>query len=330
MTEYSGDLNHRAMRPADELAAMAAELGCAVHDVGGARVIDAGVKQVGSIHAGLVMARMCMADLGTVALGPSDGSLIGQAGTRGPATTTGLPQIIVNVSLPIAACMASQYAGWQISIEQYFAMGSGPMRAAWGKEDLFDDIGYRQNPTCAVGVLESGDLPDEAVVTYLADACRIDPKRLILAVARTASLAGGVQIVARSVETTLHKLHELEFDLSRVVGGFGQAPLPPVAQNDLTAIGRTNDAMLYGARCTLYVEGDDASLADIVDRLPSRASKDYGLGFADIFKRYGHDFYKIDPMLFSPAAVSLQNIDTGKTHAAGMMNDEILSKSFFG
>ena len=140
---------------------------------------------------------------------------------------------------------------------------------------------------------------------------------MTLLVAPTASLAGGVQIVARSVETALHKLAELGFDLARIVSAHGTAPLPPVAADDLAAIGRTNDAILYGARVVLYVTGDDASLEAIGPQVPSSASRDHGEPFAAIFARYNHDFYAVDPHLFSPAEVVFQNIETGRVHAFG-------------
>jgi len=318
MGQMAVSLNDRAMPVADQLAADAEALGCSVAEVGGARVIDAGVKQTGSIQAGLLTARICLADLATVAV------------AAGTAPQTPWPTIVVNVNRPTAACMASQYAGWRISEGKYFAMGSGPMRAAYGKEPLFDQINLRETPAVAVGVLETGALPDESIVRYIAQACSVDADHLTLIATRTASLAGGTQVAARSVETAMHKLHELKFDLTRVVGGFGQTPLPPVAKDDMAAIGRTNDAVLYGAQCTLYLRGDDTSLHQVCPKLPSNTSKDYGQPFAEIFKRYDFDFYKIDPMLFSPAAVVLQNIDTGCTHTAGSINNDILAASFFG
>ena len=85
----------------------------------------------------------------------------------------------------------------------------------------------------------------------IAAACQVEPSSVTLLVAPTASLAGGVQVVARSVETAMHKLAELKFDLARIVSAHGSAPLPPVAGDDLAAIGRTNDAILYGARVVL-------------------------------------------------------------------------------
>ena len=126
----------------------------------------------------------------------------------------------------------------------------------------------------------------------------------------------------------MHKLFELEFDVRRVRSGFGTAPLPPVAADDLTGIGLTNDSILYGGEVTLWVTGDDDSLADIVSRVPSNSSTCYGQPFLDIFREADHDFYRIDPLLFSPAAVTLQNLDTGRMHRAGQVNEEVLRTSF--
>ncbi len=145
----------------------------------------------------------------------------------------------------------------------------------------------------------------------------------------TASLAGTLQVVARSVETALHKLHELKFDVRRIISAHGVAPLPPVAKDDLAAIGRTNDAILYGARVVLYVTGDDASLEEVGPKVPSAASRDHGEPFAAIFARYNHDFYAVDPHLFSPAEVAFQNLETGRVHAFGKLAPEVLVRSFF-
>jgi len=317
MAEGVPCLNDRAWALADELTARAPELGAVVHHVANARVIDAGVKAIGSIGAGLMLARICMADLATATV------QMGQIGDRIS------PFVTVHTHHPVPACMASQYAGWQICLEDYFAMGSGPMRAAYGKETLYEHIGFRERPTRAVGVLETSTLPDEAAIAHIAERARVPPTQLTLATARTASLAGGVQIAARSVETAMHKLHELGFDLSRIVGGFGAAPLPPVAADDMAAIGRTNDAVLYGATVTLYLIGEDQSLETFGPKLPSSASKDYGLPFGEVFERYDHDFYKIDPMLFSPAQVCLNNIETGRARWFGQTDHALLKRSFF-
>jgi methenyltetrahydromethanopterin cyclohydrolase len=167
------------------------------------------------------------------------------------------------------------------------------------------------------------------VVAKVAEACQVPPSAVTLLGAPTASLAGTLQVVARSVETALHKLHELKFDVRRVVSAHGVAPLPPVAKDDLAAIGRTNDSILYGARVVLYVTGDDASIEEIGPKVPSVASRDHGEPFVAIFARYHHDFYAVDPHLFSPAEVAFQNLDTGRVHAFGKLAPEVLVRSFF-
>jgi methenyltetrahydromethanopterin cyclohydrolase len=149
--------------------------------------------------------------------------------------------------------------------------------------------------------------------------------------APTASIAGGVQIAARVVETALHKLHELDFDVRRVVAGFGTCPLPPVDGDDMAAIGRTNDAVLYGGQVHLTVESDDDdALRDLVERLPASASSDYGEPFGKVLKDAEFDFYKIDPLLFSPAEIRLVSTRSGRGFHAGGVNLETLERSFYG
>jgi methenyltetrahydromethanopterin cyclohydrolase len=224
--------------------------------------------------------------------------------------------------------MAAQYAGWQIAAEGYFAMGSGPMRAAAGKEPLFQRIGHTEKPPVAVGILEATAFPPEALQADLARRASVEPNRLTLLAAPTASLAGTVQVVARSVETALHKLDELGFDLSRVVSGWGTAPLPPAGGDQLTALGRTNDAILYGGAVTLWVDATDDELTTLGPRVPSSASADHGQPFAAIFARYEHDFYRIDPHLFSPAVICFNNLATGRTFQFGHTLPTVLRQSF--
>ena len=270
----------------------------------------------GRLPAGKLLARVCLADLAEV-------TLIDSLSSDQP-----WPQVQISTEHPIAACMASQYAGWEIKGKNYFAMGSGPMRAAAGCEPLFDDIGHREQADACIGVLETDARPTDEVCRDLAAKCDVQPSQLTLLFAPTNSLAGTLQVVARSVETSLHKLHELGFDLTRVTGGTGSAPLPPVAEEALAAIGRTNDAILYGAQVTLAVHGDDESIQTIGPRVPSSASAEYGRPFAEILKSYNNDFYQVDPLLFSAAMITLENLDTGNTFQFGELNHEVLAHSF--
>jgi methenyltetrahydromethanopterin cyclohydrolase len=226
--------------------------------------------------------------------------------------------------------MASQYAGWAISVGKYFAMGSGPLRAhARVERELFEKLSYEEQADEGVLVLETRSLPTDEVVASIAEKASLQPLQLTLVVAPTASLAGGVQISARIIETGLHKIETLGFDVRRVIGATGTAPLPPVARNDLRAIGRTNDCILYGGQARYTVQAPDAELEKLAEQVPASASRDYGTPFYELFQRYGGDFYKIDPLLFSPAEVWLTSTETGRTFHAGRLNPEVLEASLY-
>ncbi len=282
----------------------------------GAQVLDYGVKATGGLEAGVQLAEICMAGLGHIEI------------ARGSVGNWNGPVVVVRTDQPVLACMASQYAGWQITGDKFFAMGSGPMRAAAGKEAIFEHLGYREKPDRVVGVLETSKLPPDEVCQRIAADCGVSPKNVVLLVARTASMAGTVQIVARSVETALHKLHTIGYDVKKVVSGMGSAPLPPVAADDLVGIGRTNDAVLYGGEVTLWVRDDDQKLAEIGRKVPSCASADFGEPFGAVFERYGRDFYKIDPLLFSPAVITLVNLASGRAQRFGELRADVLERSF--
>lgn len=311
------DLNERAAAIADELAEQATAFRVTVHTLpGGARVIDAGVAAAGGFDAGLALAEICMGGLGSVSYTPV------QIGTRS------WPGVTVWTDHPAIACMASQYAGWAINVDHFFAMGSGPLRAHVRVErELFGRLDYAETAARGVLVLEGRTMPTDEVAAWVARKAGMSPAQLTFVIAPTASLAGGVQISARIVETGLHKMETLGFDVRRVVSALGAAPLAPVAKNDLRGIGRTNDCILYGGQAWYTIRAGDAELAELASQLPATASKDYGTPFYDIFERYERDFYKIDPLLFSPAEVWLTSAESGRTFHAGRLNAEVLEAS---
>jgi methenyltetrahydromethanopterin cyclohydrolase len=312
-------LNQRAHDLADLVAADADALRVAVHTLdGGARVIDCGSDVPGGLEAGRRFAEITMGGLGSISFSPLvlDGRW--------------MPALTVVTDHPALACLASQYAGWKLDRDGYFAMASGPGRALIRAEELFDDLDVDERASTAVLTLETGDAPPEALAAYIADRAGVAPAELTLLFAPTASLAGGVQIAARIVETALHKLHELEFDVGRVVSGFGTCPLPPVAKTDPDAIGRTNDAILYGGQVELTIDAPGEELEALVERLPSSASDDHGQPFGKILKEADGDFYAIDPLLFSPAEVRLVSVESGQSFHAGSVQLDVLEQSFRG
>jgi methenyltetrahydromethanopterin cyclohydrolase len=314
-------VNARAAALIDRLRSDAAELRVAVgRGELGETLIDAGSRCRGSIAAGLRIAEICMGGLGTVAMASS-------------AFTPNWPwTLTVRSSNPVTACLASQYAGWKLSHgagkKAFSALGSGPARALARKEPLFAEIAYHDTAATSVLVLESSRPPPAAVVRQVAQDCRLAPDCLTFIYAPTQSLAGGVQVVARVLEVALHKTHELKFPLERIVEGMGAAPLSPPHPDFVVAMGRTNDAIIYGGRVHLFVSGQAGDARALAEQLPSIRSRDHGRPFAEIFASFDRDFYAIDPMLFAPAAVIVTAIDTGESFHAGRLDSSLLDAAF--
>jgi methenyltetrahydromethanopterin cyclohydrolase len=312
-------LNAHACAMADDIIAHAAEyrVACSILR-NGARVIDAGIAVRGGYAVGRALARICMGGLGHVQL------------QTVPIGGTMFPGVEVWTDHPAISCMASQYAGWAIKTGDFFAMGSGPLRAhARVETELFAKLNYAESATHGVLVLETRTPPNENVAAWVAERARLTPAQITFLVAPTASIAGCVQIVARILETGLHKMDTLGFDITRVVSGIGTAPIPPAPDGDLHGIGRTNDCILYGGQARFIVDASDDELSALAPKVPAEASRDYGTPFYETFKRYNNDFYKIDPLLFSPAEVWLTSASSGRTFHAGHLNLDVLAKSLY-
>lgn len=314
-------VNARAAKMVDALCRDVVEL--RIGFTGGSHgelLIDAGAKRPGGVAAGLRVAAICMGGLGDVRL-TCDGTL-----PRWPWTIT------VASSNPVTACLASQYAGWSLAHGEkpdgFFALGSGPARALARREKLFDDIRYRDQAAHAVLVLESSRPPPGPVVERVAHDCGILSDCLSIIYAPTQSLAGSVQVVARVLEVALHKAHELHFPLERILDGMGAAPLPPPHPDVVTAMGRTNDAIIFGGRVQLFVTGPAAEARELAEALPANRSRDYGKPFAETFRAVKGDFYAIDPLLFSPAEALVTAIETGETFRGGRLDPDLLDASF--
>lgn len=287
----------------------------------GETLIDCGVDAVGGLEAGRRLAEICLGGLGVVTFETA-------------STTDQWPFLVtVHTSQPVLACLGSQYAGWSLSGKDgdgndFYVLGSGPARAMGSSEPLFKELDYRDKAETAALVIESDKAPPAVLVEEVAKACDLSPKKLVFLYAPTWSLAGTVQVAGRSLEVALHKAHELDFPLENIVDGMATVPIPPPIPGFVEAMGRTNDAIIYGGRAHLYVEGDEAAAKKLADELPSANSKDYGKPFAEIFAAVNGDFYQIDPMLFSPAKVTVTALSTGKSFEGGAIDVTVLNRSF--
>jgi methenyltetrahydromethanopterin cyclohydrolase len=324
--EYQASVNKLTQPLVQHLIANADKLRVAVEILdNGCTIIDAGIKVPGGLEAGRIIAEICLGGMGTVTLSHS------------PYTANWPLTVNVHTGNPVLGCLGSQYAGWSLSHEKYYALGSGPARAMAAKikdgneepvEELYKELGYRDSFDSTVLVIENDAVPPLAIIEKVAAACKVDPSKLTVIVTPTSSLAGGLQVVARVLEVALHKAHVLHFPLEDIIDGFGSAPVCPPHPNFVKAMGRTNDAILFAGQVQLFVKGSDEAAEKLAQALPSSTSKDYGKPFADIFKHYQYDFFKIDPMLFSPASVVVTAVESGKSFHAGKLDNALLDQSF--
>jgi len=285
-------------------------------DDSGATLVDAGIDAEGGIEAGRRIAEICLGGLGHVTFAAAGGAWPWQ--------------ITVHTANPVLACLGSQYAGWSLKHDdpKFFALGSGPGRSLAAKEELYAELGYRDRCADAVFVLEVDKSPPSALLRRIAGDCGVTPDHLTVIMTPTQSLAGAVQIAARSLEVALHKAHSLKFPLDRIVDGLGTAALPPPAPDFVAAMGRTNDAILYGGTVQLFVTGPEEEARQLAETLPSGASRDYGKPFAETFAAYKGDFYQIDPLLFSPGLVTVTALDSGRSFRRGRHDVDLLARSF--
>ncbi|MGR9013547.1 MAG: methenyltetrahydromethanopterin cyclohydrolase [Gammaproteobacteria bacterium] len=324
--EYTASVNKLSQPLVQQLLDNADKLRLGVEKLAnGCTIIDAGIKVPGGIEAGRIIAEICLGGMGTVTINHS-------------TYTENWPlSVTVHTGNPVLGCLGSQYAGWSLSHEKYYALGSGPARAMATKlkdgkqepvEELYKELGYQDSNDATVLVIENDAIPPVEIVEKVAVACKIDPSMLTIIVTPTSSLAGGVQVVARVLEVAMHKAHALHFPLENIIDGSGSAPICPPHPNFVKAMGRTNDAILFAGQVHIFVKGSDEAAEKLAKELPSSTSKDYGKPFADIFKQYEYDFFKIDAMLFSPASVIVTAVESGKSFRAGKLDNALLDQSF--
>ena len=308
-------VNENGLEIAEEMMDLAEELKIKTIELSnGAKIIDCGVNVSGSYDAGLMFTDICMGGLAVTSIS------VHKVGD--------IPLAFIDVTTdhPSVSCLGAQKAGWQISVDKYFAMGSGPARAlALKPKHTFERIQYEDDFDHGVIALESNSLPDEKVMQNLADDCNVPVENTIALVAPTACIVGSVQVSGRVVETGIFKLNELGFDTTKIVCGSGTAPIAPVVKDDLKAMGSTNDSVIYYGSIVLTTRGFDEEL---FKQVPSVTSADYGKPFFKTFKEAGYDFYKIDANIFAPAEITVNDLDTGMTYHSGHLNSEVILESY--
>lgn len=316
-------VNIEAKKTVDEMIKRANELNIFVEELSnGATVLDCGVNVDGSFKAGELYTKVCLGGLADVGI-----SIPGDLSKK-----FALPSVKIKTDSPAISTLGSQKAGWSVSVGDFFALGSGPARAIAKKPaETYEEIGYEdEDPQIAILTLEADVLPGEDVAQYIADECNVKVENVYLLVAPTSSLVGSIQISGRVVENGTYKMIEaLDFDVNKVKHAAGIAPIAPIDPDGLKAMGKTNDAVLFGGRTYYYIESEEGDdVAELAAKLPSSAADGYGKPFFDVFKEAEFDFYKIDKGMFAPAEVVINDMTTGKIYKTGYVNVELLKKSF--
>lgn len=315
-------VNIEAKKTVDLMIENADELNIAVSKLNnGATIIDCGVDVNGSLKAGELYTTVCFGGLAEVGI-----SIPGDLSEK-----FALPSVKIKTDFPAISTLGAQKAGWSVSVGDFFALGSGPARALAKKPaETYEEIGYEDDADIAILTLESDNLPGEDVAEAIANDCGVKIANVYLLVAPTSSLVGSIQIAGRVVENGTYKMLEaLDFDVTKVKYAAGIAPIAPIDPDGLKAMGKTNDAVLFGGRTYYYIESEENDdIKALADNLPSSAAEGYGKPFFDVFKEAEFDFYKIDKGMFAPAEVVINDLRTGELFKAGYVNVDLLKKSF--
>jgi len=311
-------VNRTAWSLAKKLCDQAEEFGVVVKETkSGATLIDAGIEAKGGLLAGRIITEICLGGYGKAKIFYKQ------------YNDLQLPSIFVYTDHPAIATLGSQFAGWQIKVGNYTAIASGPARALTLKPtEIYERIQYSDTSDVAVLVFETAKEPPEEVIRQISDECKVKPDYLSVILVPTSAIAGSTQISGRIVETGMHKLMELGLDPKLITHACGYAPIAPVHPKFAQAMGRTNDAIMYAGVAYYTASYDsDEELSKLVEKAPSSASKSYGKPFIEIFKEASYDFYKVDPGLFAPAVLVVNNAKTGSTFKAGKIDVDVFKRS---
>ena len=301
-----------AVELVDEAIDFAAELNVVPRELdSGATVLDFGVEADGGIEAGLLLSEIQTAGLATIQ-------------TRMDRVADApIPYVELTTDHPAIATLCSQKAGWELATTDFEGLGSGPARALVAEEREYGAVGYYDEFDLAVLTVESDTIPTDATAREVANRAEVPESAVYLPTYATASPAGSVTTAARAAELAVFRLFELGYDPTAIRTASGSAPVAPVADDEATAMGRTNDALAYGGEVHLTVDRE----FDRFDELPSTAADRHGEPFAEVFADAEYDFYELDESVFAPARVTVDVIG-GPTNVLGERREDLVAESF--
>ncbi len=305
-------LNRMATELVDEAIDFADELTIDVHSLDNeAMVLDFGVDVPGALEAGLLLTEIQTAGLATV------------QSRMGDVAGAPLPHVDLSTDHPALALLGAGKAGWELQTDDFQGLGSGPARALVAEEEIYNRLAYQEAFEFAVLALETEQLPDEAVAATVAARADVPESGVFLPAFSTASITGSVIAAARAAELAVFRLSELGYDPLDVLSVSGTAPVAPVANDEATAMARTNDALAYGSQVHLVVD----ELSEDFEHIVSTATDTYDTPFVDIFESVDWEYADLPVDLFAPAQVTV-DVRGGDTHVFGAQNERVLEESF--
>ncbi len=284
----------------------------------GSTLIDMGQRARGSWQAGRYFTLVTVGGLGDLSF---------ESFQLGAAR---LLAVRLMVDRPLEACMGCQVAGWRLVDEPDAPILAGPARTLNNPPDYHVRLsGYRDHAHEGVVTVQMSRPVTDDMALVMAKACDLAQENLFIMASRHACLVSTIQVPARGIETAMHRLALEGFDLGRIQQAFCTGPIPPLVDDELSSMGRINDALYYGGEVSLYVDAADEILEPLVPTVVSEVSPLARRSFAELYRDAGYDFHAIPLDAHTPAVLHMTNVKSGRTFSAGRFDYEVLQRSFF-
>lgn len=313
-------VNERAVALAEKMIHDPEYYKVKIHRIASAYVIDAGVEAAGGYEAAKLVTEILFGGLNkvTIDIFPEKIDDVYYDSVHVHSDRVVLQQAACNIS------------GWELRPGKFAPVLAGPGRCVARKPgdwlESYSD--YSDKYHRGVLTVEKGTMVSEEEVLDLIEATGLDAEDVIIIVAASGSTVCSVEVAARILEQTLHRLKEENFNLDAIVEAHGFCVIPPVVKDDLIAMGRLNDVLMYGGQSTFTVDCEDSEIEAVINHITTDKCSEYGRSFKEIYQEHGCDFYQVPMEMYSPAKVLIINQRTGRNFKAGKFNLEVLAKSF--
>ncbi len=291
-----------------------------VHNIEGATVIDCGINKDGGWEVAKLFTKILFGGTNEIEYGVFSDKI----------NDINYRSVIVSSDFPVLQQAGCNISGWELKKGHFAPILAGPGRTVARKpNDWFAKYSDYEDSHCeAVITVESSSIISSQEVKDLIQATGVLAKDLYILVAPSGSTVCSVQVAARILEQSLHRLCDEGFNLGAIIEAHGYAVVPPVVKDDLLAMGRLNDVLIYGGQATYTVDCEDSEIEKVISIVPSFNSTEYGRIFKDIYEENGCNFFNIDMRTYSPAKLVMINQRTGNVFSSGEINIELLAKSF--